>query len=44
LVTVGGLASTKAVEEARTFPAKIRLSKSRGRAQDLKKKRLELPS
>ena len=44
LVTAGGLASIKAVEEARTFTAKIRLSKSRGRAQDLKKKRLELPS
>ncbi len=44
LVTVGGLVSTKAVEEARTFAAKMRLSKTRGRVQNLKKQRLELPS
>ena len=44
MVTVGGLVSTKAVEEARTFTAKIRLLKSRGRAQGLKKQRLELLS
>ena len=44
LVTVGGLVSTKTVEEARIFTAKIRLSKSRGRAQGLKKQRLKLLS